>query len=328
MKLVIQIPCRDEVENLAPVVEDLPAEIPGVDEIETLVIDDGSTDGTAEKAIDLGVDHVLRFEVNRGLARTFSTGLRFSQVIGGDVIINTDGDHQYQGSYVTDFVKHLQSSTAAMVVGARDIKKIPHFSRTKKILQHLGSKVVGFLAGYPIPDAPCGFRAFTKSAASKLTNHTQYTYTLETLIQAPLRGIKVDFIPIETNSAPTRKSRLMKSMSHYLMENLRSLIVIVLLYKPIWVGVGGTALALLAFAGSLCSYFWFPSAFMLLFILGVALFMGGGAFALLAQILLAGRIQVEEALFYLTPVPSPAECAERLGVTAYYHKGEKVFPVG
>ena len=174
MKLVIQIPCRDEVENLAPVVEDLPAEIPGVDEIETLVIDDGSTDGTAEKAIDLGVDHVLRFEVNRGLARTFSTGLRFSQVIGGDVIINTDGDHQYQGSYVTDFVKHLQSSTAAMVVGARDIKKIPHFSRTKKILQHLGSKVVGFLAGYPIPDAPCGFRAFTKSAASNTISTSRF----------------------------------------------------------------------------------------------------------------------------------------------------------
>lgn len=324
MKLIIQIPCKNEKDNLEVTLRDLPTKIPGVDTIETLIVDDGSSDGTTQKAIELGVDHVLRFEANRGLAKTFASAIKFSRALGADIIVHTDADNQYQGKYITDLAQEALSGSAGMVIGARDIDDIVHFSKTKKILQRLGSKFISVIAGFDVSDAPSGFRAYTNLTASELTVLSRYTYTLETLVQARVKGIKVKFIPIKTNPK-LRESRLMKSTMDYLLKSAKSLIAIALLYEPFWIGAFGTALAV-AFA-ALCVpvYFYSTTLAAIIAITGINLFFGGWVLFLLFQMINTHRIQNENAHIYMEPTYSPLECAKRLGAHSYYRKGEGSF---
>lgn len=232
MKLIVQIPCYNEAETLARTVEDLPSPLDGFASVETLVIDDGSTDGTAEIARRLGVDHVIRHSQNRGLAVAFATGLRASLELGADVIVNTDGDHQYRGESIRELVAPILRGEADMVVGDRQVHKIAHFSRMKKLLQRFGSWVVRWTSGTEVADATSGFRALTREAALQLTIFTNYTYTLETIIQAGKKGLTVVSVPVKTNER-YRESRLIRSLPRYLVQSVVTILRIFLMYEPL-----------------------------------------------------------------------------------------------
>ena len=232
MKLIVQIPCYNEAETLARTVEDLPRSLEGFSSVETLVIDDGSTDGTAEIARQLGVDHVIRYPRNRGLAIAFAMGLRAALELGADVIVNTDGDHQYQGESIRELIAPILRGEADMVVGDRQVQKIAHFSRTKKFLQRFGSWVVRWTSGTEVADATSGFRAVSREAALQLTIFTNYTYTLETIIQAGKKGLTVVSVPVKTNEM-YRESRLIRSVPRYLISSGATILRIFLMYEPL-----------------------------------------------------------------------------------------------
>ena len=232
MKLIVQIPCYNEAETLARTVEDLPRSLEGFSSVETLVIDDGSTDGTAEIARQLGVDHVIRYPRHRGLAIAFATGLRAALEQGADVIVNTDGDHQYQGESIRELIGPILRGEADMVVGDRQVQKIAHFSRTKKFLQRFGSWVVRWTSGTEVADATSGFRAVSREAALQLTIFTNYTYTLETIIQAGKKGLTVVSVPVKTNEM-YRESRLIRSVPRYLVSSGATILRIFLMYEPL-----------------------------------------------------------------------------------------------
>jgi len=326
VKLIIQVPCKNEVDNLEQTIRELPRQLSGVEEIEVLVVDDGSTDGTSRKAVELGVDHVLKFSVNRGLAKTFVTGIRFARTLGADIIVNTDGDNQYKASCIKDLIGPILEGRSGMVVGARNINSIPHFSGIKKTLQHIGSWFIGFIAGYKIPDAPCGFRAISNSTALKITVFSKYTYTLETLVQAPSKGIKVDFVPIDMNPK-SRESRLMTSMWYYLMGNARSLAVMIFLYKPVWIGIVTTVLGLLCLTAGGFSFFMLPLLFSAITLTGVGLMLGGWLLTFVINLFIAERAQMEETFLNIKSEMTPVEHAKRLGASAYYKKGQNLFHV-
>jgi glycosyltransferase involved in cell wall biosynthesis len=212
-KLVIQIPCLNEAATLPATLRELSRLVPGFDSVEWLVIDDGSIDGTAAVARSCGVDHVLRLDHNQGLARAFMAGIEYALKMGADVIVNTDGDNQYSAASIPDLVRPIIEKRALMVVGARPIAEIEHFSPIKKFLQRFGSWVVRAASGAEIADAPSGFRAIHRDAAVRLKVFSQYTYTLETIIQAGRKGIPVVSVPIEVNGF-MRPSRLISSLSH------------------------------------------------------------------------------------------------------------------
>lgn len=241
MKLIIQIPCYNEEQTLPPTVADLPIALPGIDAIEYLIIDDGSSDRTVEVARALGVHHVVQHRHNRGLAAAFQTGIETALAAGADIIVNTDGDNQYAGADVGKLVEPILAGKADIVVGDRGVAAHAEFSPLKRLLQRLGSWVVEQAAGVPIPDATSGFRAFSREAALRLTVLSEYTYTLETLIQAGQRGMKVTFVPIRTNSQ-TRKSRLIRSIPSFLMLSTITIVRFYTMYRPLRVfmslGVG------------------------------------------------------------------------------------------
>ena len=232
MKLVIQIPCLNEETTLPVTLADLPKSLPGVDVIEILVIDDGSTDRTGEVARAHGVHRVLRFPSRRGLAQAFDAGLRTSLGMGADIIVNTDADNQYQGADVGKLVEPILARRADMVVGTRPIDSIPHFSPLKKVLQRLGSAVVRRLANTDVPDATSGFRAYSRETALRLTVVTEFTYTLETLIQASQKNITIAHVPIRVNGV-LRESRLFRGMGSYITRSLGTMIRVYLLYQPL-----------------------------------------------------------------------------------------------
>ena len=232
MKLIIQIPCLNEAEGLPVTLADLPREVAGFDTVEWLVIDDGSTDGTADIARAHGVDHVVRHPVNRGLARAFMTGLEASLAEGADVIVNTDADNQYRASCIPALVEPILAGRAQMVVGARPIANIPTFSPLKKMLQRLGSWTVRVASGTNVPDAPSGFRAYHREAALQLYVLNPYTYTLETIIQAGRKGIPLEAVPIEVNGE-LRPSRLISSMTDYIRRSIFTIVRIFVVYKPL-----------------------------------------------------------------------------------------------
>ncbi len=244
MKLIIQIPCFNEVETLPQTIADLPRHIPGVDEIEFLVIDDGSTDGTADVAKELGVDHVVRLPHNKGLAYAFARGLQACLDQGADIIVNTDGDNQYSGDCVRDLVNPILKGDAEMVVGDRQINTIQHFSGVKKILQKLGSWIVRLASKTDVPDATSGFRAFSKEAALRLSIFSDYTYTLETIIQAGKKGISITSVPVETNEV-LRESRLIHSTFRYVSRSAITIIRIFLMYEALRVFLGLSVIPLL-----------------------------------------------------------------------------------
>src|SRR5689334_22786452 len=232
MKLIIQIPCWDEEEQLPGTLAELPREVPGVDSVEWLVIDDGSTDRTVEVARENGVDHIVRLTNNKGLAAAFQAGLDAALKLGADIVVNTDADNQYNAADIPKLIAPIVAGEADMVVGARPIDEIEHFSPIKKRLQRLGSAVVRRASETNIADTTSGFRAYNREAALQVQVVSKFTYTLETIIQAGKMTVAVDHVPIRTNPK-TRESRLFPSMWSYVRRNTVSIFRIYALYEPL-----------------------------------------------------------------------------------------------
>ncbi|MFN3197024.1 MAG: glycosyltransferase family 2 protein [Bradymonadia bacterium] len=232
MKLIIQIPCLNEEQTLPETVADLPRYIEGIDEIEYLVIDDGSTDRTVQVARQCGVHHIVRLPNNRGLARAFESGLDACLKLGADIIVNTDADNQYKGQDIPLLLKPILYENADMVIGDRRTDTIQHFSFVKKRLQKLGSRVVRFLSETEVADATSGFRAYKREAAMSMNVVSPFTYTLETLIQAGKKQMAVASVPIGTN-APTRPSRLFRGIPQYIRRSGATMVRMYLMYQPL-----------------------------------------------------------------------------------------------
>ncbi|MDR7148294.1 glycosyltransferase involved in cell wall biosynthesis [Hydrogenophaga palleronii] len=231
MKLIIQIPCFNEAGTLAIALSALPRRVQGFDKVEWLVIDDGSTDDTVKVALENGVDHVVRHTRNQGLARGFMNGLQACLEQGADVIVNTDADNQYNADDIPLLTQPILDGKADIVVGARPIQAIEHFSPVKKLLQKLGSWVVRVASKTNIPDAPSGFRSISRSAARRLVVFSDYTYTLETIIQAGQKNMAITSVAIRVNG-DLRPSRLVKSMSSYIRRSIVTIIRVFVIYRP------------------------------------------------------------------------------------------------
>jgi glycosyltransferase involved in cell wall biosynthesis len=231
-KLIIQIPCYNEAETLPTTLSFLPRELPGIDKIEWLVINDGSIDETVEVARAHGVDHIVNFDHNQGLAKAFMAGIEACLRAGADIIVNTDADNQYCADDIPRLIQPILLGQAEIVVGARPIHKIKHFSPIKKFLQKLGSGVVRLASGTKVQDAPSGFRAISRNAALQLNVFNEYTYTLETIIQAGQKGISVESVPIRTNR-DLRPSRLVKSIASYVQRSIFTILRIFVTYRPL-----------------------------------------------------------------------------------------------
>jgi glycosyltransferase involved in cell wall biosynthesis len=232
MKLIIQIPCWDEEAQLPATLGDLPREVPGVDVVEWLVIDDGSTDRTVDVARECGVDHIVRLTNNKGLAAAFQAGLDAALKLGADIVVNTDADNQYNAADIPKLIAPILAGEADMVVGARPIEKIEHFSPIKKRLQRLGSAVVRRASQTSIADTTSGFRAYNREAALQVQVVSKFTYTLESIIQAGKMTVAIDHVPIATNPK-TRESRLFPSMWAYVRRNGVAIFRIYALYEPL-----------------------------------------------------------------------------------------------
>jgi len=230
-KLIIQIPCLNEAEALPETIRALPRRLPGIDEIEFLVIDDGSEDGTADVARRHGVDHIVRFPQHQGLAKAFSAGMDAALKLGADIIVNTDADNQYDARDIPALIAPILAGRADMVVGDRDPQNLEHFSPLKRMLQFYGSWVVRGLSGTNIPDATSGFRAFSRRASLRLNVISEFTYTLETIVQAGKKQLAITHVPVRTYS--TRPSRLFRSIPSYLRRSFVTLVRIYSLYEPI-----------------------------------------------------------------------------------------------
>ena len=231
MKLIIQIPCYNEAATLAIALAALPRIVTGFDSVEWLIVDDGSQDNTVEVAKAHGVDHVVRHAGNKGLARAFMTGLEACLRLGADVIVNTDADNQYNADDIPALTMPILQHRAEIVVGARPIATIEHFSPVKKMLQKLGSWVVRTASNTDIPDAPSGFRAMSRAAAQRLMVFNDYTYTLETIIQAGQKNMAITSVPIRVNE-DLRPSRLVKSIPSYIKRSIVTIVRIFIIYRP------------------------------------------------------------------------------------------------
>jgi len=232
VKLIIQIPCYNEADTLPETIAALPEHIPGIDQIEVLIIDDGSNDRTIDTAQSLGIDHIVQHTSNKGLAATFKTGLEACLIRGADIIVNTDADNQYQADDIVKLVVPILQGKADLVIGDRDVLTVQSFSPIKRQLQRFGSWIVGKAANLDVPDATSGFRALSREAALQTLVLNEYSYTLETLIQAGAQKLTVVYVPVRTND-PTRPSRLMKSIPHYLANIIPTIIRSYTLYRPL-----------------------------------------------------------------------------------------------
>ena len=218
MKLIVQIPCLNEEETLPATVRDIPREVPGIDKVEILIIDDGSTDRTSEVARELGVDHIVKFPKNRGLGHAFKAGFDTCLKLGADIIINTDGDNQYYGPDIAVLVKPILENRAHIVIGDRQTGAIGHFSFAKRWLQGFGSKMISRLAHLDVPDVASGFRAFSREAALHLSMFTDFDHTAEHVVQAGQDRLAVEIVPIRTNPK-TRESRLFKNIGEFVFKS-------------------------------------------------------------------------------------------------------------
>jgi len=243
MKLIIQIPCLNEEESLPITLRDLPREVDGFDEVEWLVIDDGSRDRTVDVAREHGVQHIVRLTNNKGLASAFQAGLDASLKLGADVIVNTDADNQYNAADIPKLVTPIMRGEADMVIGDRVVQELEHFSATKKLLQRLGSWIVRRASDTDVPDTTSGFRAYNREAALQVQIVSRFTYTLETVIQAGKMLVAIDHVPIRTNPK-LRESRLFKSISSYVRTNAVAIFRVYTTYEPLRVFL--TAAAVIA----------------------------------------------------------------------------------
>ncbi len=231
MKLIIQIPCYNEASTLGIALKSLPREVEGFDAVEWLIINDGSTDDTVSVAKEHGVDHVVNFTHNQGLAKGFMAGLKECLAQGADVIVNTDADNQYEASDIPKLVEPILSGRAEYVIGERPISQTEHFSPAKKMLQKIGSWVVSRASATEVPDAPSGFRAMSRNCAEQLNVYSNYTYTLETIIQAGQKNIAVTSVPIRTNE-DLRPSRLVSSIPDYVKRSIFTIVRVFVVYQP------------------------------------------------------------------------------------------------
>jgi glycosyltransferase involved in cell wall biosynthesis len=250
-KVIIQLPCYNEAESLPVTLQGLPRSLAAIDKVEWLICDDGSIDDTADVAARHGVDHVVRLSGHQGLARAFTAALRASVEAGADIIINIDADNQYCADDIPTLIEPILRDEADIVIGARSIEKIAHFSLIKKLLQRLGSAAVRIASGTDVRDAPCGFRSYSREAAMRTRVFNNYTYTLETIIQAGQCGMRVLSVPVRTNP-DLRPSRLIKSIWNYVSRSLVTILLIFVIYRPLQLfvplasmfAVGGVLLAL------------------------------------------------------------------------------------
>ncbi len=231
MKLIIQIPCYNEAQTLRVALDHLPRKIEGIDAIEVLIINDGSTDDTVRVAREWGVNHIVSFKQNKGLARGFMAGIDACLHLGADIIVNTDADDQYVGADIERLVRPILDGKSDIVIGERPIDETEHFSKKKKMFQHLGSWVVRLASNSDIPDAPSGFRAYSREAALRLNVVNEYTYTLETIIQAGWNRTAMTSVPVRTNPE-LRPSRLFKSMGRYIKRSATVILRAFAMYKP------------------------------------------------------------------------------------------------
>ena len=325
MKLIIQIPCLNEEESLPVTLRDLPRHVEGFDEVEWLVVDDGSTDATIEVARRHGVRHVVRLTNNKGLAQAFQAGLDASLKLGADVIVNTDADNQYSAADIPKLVSPILRGEADLVVGDREVQTIDHFSPAKKLLQRLGSWVVRRASDTTVPDTTSGFRAYNREAALQMQVVSRFTYTLETIIQAGKMTVAIDHVPIRTNPK-MRESRLFKSISSYVRTNAVAIFRVYTQYEPLRVFLAAAALV-----GFVAAIVW--ARFIILFIqgdgaghiqsvvLGAMLFVVAvqlAALGIIGDLLAANRVLIQRTLertrrieLKLGVEPSHYEPAER-----------------
>ncbi|NLV23536.1 MAG: glycosyltransferase family 2 protein [Deltaproteobacteria bacterium] len=304
MKLIIQIPCYNEAETLAIALDSLPKQLPGFDCVEWLIVDDGSADNTVRVAHECGVDHVISHTANQGLARAFMTGIDACLRLGADVIVNTDADNQYNADDIPALVQPILEHRADIVVGARPIASIEHFSAEKKLLQKLGSWVVRLASNTDIPDAPSGFRAMSRAAAQRLMVFNDYTYTLETIIQAGQKNMAITSVPIRVNE-DLRPSRLVKSIPSYIKRSIFTIVRIFAIYRPFrFFGTIGALLFGIGFLiGARFLYFYFTGRggghVQSLILCGALLGMGLQTFlvAFLADLLAANRKLLEDVRY-------------------------------
>lgn len=242
-KVIVQIPCLNEEATLPMVLKSIPRSIPGVDSLEILIIDDGSTDNTIAVARKHGVKHFVFHAKNMGLARSFHDGVNYALSMGADIVVNTDGDNQYPQQRIGDLIKPILEGRAEIVIGDRQTANIAHFSLFKKLMQRFGSKIVSKAAGIDLPDAASGFRAYSKEALMRLNIVTQFSYCMETIIQAGNKRIPIESIPIQTN-AKTRESRLFKNIWQHMYKSGSAIIRSYIMYRPhlIFISLGTTLL--------------------------------------------------------------------------------------
>jgi len=306
MKLIIQIPCFNEEKTLPTTFADLPRKVEGVDTVEYLIINDGSTDKTAEVARSLGIHHIVSFPNNRGLARAFMAGIDASLRLGADIIVNTDGDNQYSGKDIEALVQPIIKGTAEVVVGDRQTDTIEHFSYMKKKFQKFGSWVVRLASGSDVIDTTSGFRAYSRDAAMKINVVSEYSYTLETIIEAGRRKEAIGNVPVGTNEK-LRESRLFKSMWSYMKKSGSTIIRIYSMYRPlkVFLSIGAIFLAIGLVLSLRFLYFYLigdGGGHVQSLIFAAIMIMGGfqlGVFGLLADAIAANRKISDEILYRL-----------------------------
>jgi glycosyltransferase involved in cell wall biosynthesis len=311
MKLIIQLPCYNEAETLSHTLRELPRQVLGFDKVEWLVINDGSSDKTVEVAKTNGVDHIVSFTKNQGLARAFMAGLDACLKLGADVIVNTDADNQYNAQDIPSLIRPILDKKAEIVIGARPISEIKHFPFIKKQLQNVGSWVVRLASKTDVPDAPSGFRAMSREAALRLNVFNDYTYTLEAIIQAGQKNMAIVSVPVRVND-DIRPSRLVKSIPSYLWKSIITIVRIFVVYKPFrFFTVIGMASFLAGFAiGLRFLYYYFldEGAGHIQSLIFASILLGMGfqtmLVAFLADLLAVNRRLMEDVQFRLRKIES------------------------
>ncbi len=324
-KLIIQIPCLNEASTLPATIADLPRVVPGIDVIEVLVIDDGSRDGTADVARSCGVDHIVRLRRNKGLAAAFMAGIDASLKRGADFIVNTDADNQYAGREIARLLAPLLSGEADIVIGDRNVAELQHMSWRRRQLQRLGSWVVRQVSNTNVPDTTSGFRAYTREAALRMTVVSEFSYTLESIIQAGKKRMAIAHVPIQTNPR-TRESRLFDSSFSYVKRSAATIVRIYAMYEPLkvftYIGIvifgAGLALILRFLYYFLFTEFLGPERYLQSLIAAAILLIVGFqvlVIGLLADVISGNRKLLEDLLYRVRtlelPAPSDAETTER-----------------